>query len=195
MSDWYYWIPIMMIVVIVGSIYIAKLAMRDRGKTYLEPSNMHGLMFCSGFDLHFSTSPEKSFGEDADIQSIIMVEVFQTKYAGDKLPKPRELVKQDLRIMHTTNQIQPEKISVKTEQQTAIGHPCNESFLFRFLLMNKSGAGALQSEFEVSETQSGIKVDLKQGLGLSYSVSGRRLTIFMPGRIKVDFESHRGYVD
>jgi hypothetical protein len=192
MSD-RYWILLVMAIAIVVLIYRASLAMKKRQNISLGRTHMHGLMYCSGFDLRFSTSPDASFGEGAVSPTKITVEAFQTKYAGEELPNPRELVKKEFRVMH--NQIQPEMLSVKTDDRTPMGHPCNDRFLLRFLVTKKMEAGTMPSEFEISETQSGIKVDLKQGVGWSHSVAGRKLTLYGADGIKVDFESHRGHVD
>ena len=192
MSD-RYWIILVLAVAIVVLICRASLATKKRQNISLGRTHMHGLMYCSGFDLYFSISPDASVGEGAVSPVRITIEAFQTKYAGNELPNPRELVKQEFSIIH--NQIQPEMLSVKIDDQEPMGHPCNDSFLLRYLVTKKLEAETIQSEFEISETQSGIKVDLKQGEGWSHSVDGRKLTMYGQDGIKVGFESHRCYVD
>ncbi len=167
--------------------------MRKRQNISLGHTHKHGLMYCSGFDLYFSAEPDASL-EDIEIsQTIISVEAFQTRYAGEKQDNPRKLLKQEFNVIH--NKMYPEMLSIKTDDKTPMGHPCNDSILLKLDINKDLKREAMPSEFEINETQSGVKVELKNAEGWTHTVNGRRLTLYGPDGIKVGFESQRGYID
>jgi hypothetical protein len=187
------WLPWRLVAHFCDAALCGHLTMAAHPDTAARSSKMQGLMYCSGFDLSIAVSSEASADRDTEGLSELVAEMFQSRFAGEDMEPPRLLLRRGFFIAR--GRIEPQRLSIKTDEQAPLGHPCNDTFVLRLSETGPSQSALGPVEFEIAITQSGTKVAPRHTGKWSHSVSGHKVALHGPGGIAIDFESHRGYAD
>lgn len=154
---------------------------------------MSHLMYCSGFDLSVAASAQTSDASDPGGSTGLVLEVFQKRFAGEDMEHPRRLLRRELRFAKGC--IESQSLSITTDEQAPLGHPCNDIFVLRLSGDGPSESAQNPVEFEIAIAQTGTKVAACHLGGWSHAVRGHKATFHGPGGVAINFECHRGYVD